>query len=350
MNERETMMNADVRADGQSTETIDLAAVSDPVGDTAVMPVAADDGAPTEAMPAVFGRADDSPTETMDLASAGDTVVMPVAAGDAAPTGVLPAPVASDTVVMPTQDGMDPTREMSAVEAPTEALPVEAQAPSQVEAGVASPDEPTVPIDGPTSIDGSIPDAGPMPEAAGTAIPVGAALPSDGLPSSDGVPLYATQPPVTPMPGAPGNPWIQTPGMGAAPAQPFVQVPVAAPAPLPEPQPKTGPSGPTIVFGVLTLILGVIGMFFGFGVSNSMFGLIDLLRVSPEAFVALCIGGLGVLLVVIAIVWGAAKAAHTRRASAQKDETDKSTANDQRDGASPNARSPRRDGDDTPRE
>lgn len=341
MSERETMMNADVRADGQPTETIDLAAVSDPVGDTVAMPVAADDGAPTEAMPAVFGRADDSPTETMDLASAGDTVVMPVAAGDAALTGALPALVADDTVVMPTQDGMDPTREMSAVEA---------QASAQVEAGAASPDEPTVPIDGPTSIDGSIPGAGPMPEAAGAAIPVGAALPSDGLPSSDGVPLYATQPPVTPMPGAPGNPWIQTPGMGAAPAQPFVQVPVAAPAPLPEPQPKTGPSGPTIVFGVLMLILGVIGMFFGFGVSNSMFGLIDLLRVSPEAFVALCIGGLGVLLVVIAIVWGAAKAAHTRRASAQKDETDKSTVNDQRDGASPNARSPRRDEDDTPRE
>lgn len=296
MSERETMMNTDVRADSQPTETIDLTAVSEPVGDTVVMPVAADDGASTQ---------------VMELAS-------------------------GDTVVMPAQDGTDLTREMSTVEAPTEALPVEAQISAQVEAGAALSDESTVPIGEP------VPSADPVAE-------VGGAVPG-AMPSSEGVPLYATQPPANPMPGVPGNPWGQTPGVAATPAQPFVQVPVTAPAPLPEPQPKTGPSGPTIVFGVLMLNLGVIGMFFGFGVSNSMFGLIDLLRVSPEAFIALCIGGLGVLLVVIAIVWGAAKAAHTRRASAQKDETDRSTVNDQHDGSSPNARSPRRDGDDTSQE
>ena len=138
------------------------------------------------------------------------------------------------------------------------------------------------------------------------------------------VPLYATQPPAGA--GTRGMPGTGGAGQGAAggrpPAggmpfggqqpQPFVQVPVR---PKPEPLRRTGPSVPTIVLGVLGILLGAVTLCFGLGFPTASYALADWIMAyaTPETFLTLCVGGLGVLLLVIAAVWGVVRALRSRR-------------------------------------
>ena len=137
------------------------------------------------------------------------------------------------------------------------------------------------------------------------------------------VPLYATRPPA----GMAGVSSVGTPGAGTAGQQPpqfFVQVP-AQPLVKPEPLRKTGPSVPTIVLGVLGILLGCITLAFGFGFPGVSYALADWMVTSaaPETILALCMGGLGVLLLVIAAVWGVVRAVRNRHtADAGTDSTD----------------------------
>ena len=160
-----------------------------------------------------------------------------------------------------------------------------------------------------------------------TTVAMPAAAPDRGEESTaamPAVPLYATQPPAGA--GTAGDLGAGDAGHGAAgpqaaagatpfgprPDQPFVQV---APQPKPEPLRKTGPSVPTIVLGVLGILLGLVVLGFGLGFPEITYGLADWIIASatPGAFLALSVGGLGVLLLVIAAVWGVARAVRGHR-------------------------------------
>lgn len=129
------------------------------------------------------------------------------------------------------------------------------------------------------------------------------------------VPLYATQPPSGgsaarggSVPQG-GNPWAQ-PG-----PQPFVQVPSQPVTERPVIH-KTGPSGATIVLGVLLAIMGVIAIVFGMETPILSLNLVA----DSRMMVGVIFGAVGGGLVLIAIIWGLVGLIRSKSRSAEGDE------------------------------
>jgi hypothetical protein len=117
-------------------------------------------------------------------------------------------------------------------------------------------------------------DAGYTQDAAHSH-PIGEASHSAGpIPMADDVPLYES---TVPRPMA---------------SQPSIGTPV--------PEPKKGVSTPTIIFGLLGVLIGVIGLAFGVVFPNS---LIPAFASDPQVLVAITCAAVGVVLVIVAIVW-----------------------------------------------
>lgn len=76
--------------------------------------------------------------------------------------------------------------------------------------------------------------------------------------------------------------------------------PAVTPEPSSEPEWKRGPSSPTIVFGVLGLLIGIVGLAFGISFPNPLF---PAMHVDPQIVVAIICAAFGIVLVIIAIVW-----------------------------------------------
>lgn len=66
----------------------------------------------------------------------------------------------------------------------------------------------------------------------------------------------------------------------------------------------TGPSVPTIVFGVMGILVGAFGLLFGLRMPDVTAWM---LGVGPQTITALFFGAVGVALIVIAVVWAIVK-------------------------------------------
>lgn len=84
----------------------------------------------------------------------------------------------------------------------------------------------------------------------------------------------------------------------AAPATPRPDAGVAQPA---------GPAAGTIVFGALALVVGVVALLLGIFLPQDLFSWVD-----PNDLFAVFVGGLGVLLIAIAVIWAVAKGVSSR--------------------------------------
>ncbi|PLS29681.1 hypothetical protein [Bifidobacterium parmae] len=94
----------------------------------------------------------------------------------------------------------------------------------------------------------------------------------------------------------------------AAPAQPAGGARPAAP--VPATIAPTGPSVPTILLGAVGILVGAFGLLLGLrlpDVTAWMFG------IDPQTLTALFFGGIGVVLILVAIIWAIAKAITGRR-------------------------------------
>lgn len=124
------------------------------------------------------------------------------------------------------------------------------------------------------------------------ALPAGASRTDPQADPQDGA---HTDPPVTPPPAA---------------SDPADTVPAAPRPASSEPSRPAGASLPTIVFGLVGILVGGIGLLFGlrFSFLATMFVAVD-----PQTLTAVFVGGVGVLLIVVAIVWGVVKAVAARK-------------------------------------
>ena len=256
-------------------------------------------------------------TQVMDTASA-DTQVMDAQVSDGG---------RADTQVLKTFDGAGdaPTRAMPSVpaEAPTAAMPAAKAAPAPAEASETASDGDAFPrADG--GSDG-IADLGdvPLQEIAEQAVP--------GMESAYEPPMWDAPTAQTPTPGAPGvqepvaatecghrpvsgttqgaepasaNPW------GDGPIPPLWQASEARSETRPEAAAPTGPSVPTIVFGVIGILVGMVGIVCASGLT---YGLFTVQRISVQQMTALFCGALGVLFIAIAVIWGISRAVSNRR-------------------------------------
>lgn len=150
--------------------------------------------------------------------------------------------------------------------------------------------------------------------------PIAQSAQYDATPGSQ-VPLYSAEPPRmqgaqhsgmpsqsgTPQQGNPMNPGNMN-GFQQPPAYPYVQVPRQAPMQSPVVRPK-GPSVMTIVLGVLMILLGLFTAMFGYWMP------INLSQFEPRVLIAVVFGGIGAILLVVAVVWGVSKAIGNRKNS-----------------------------------
>ncbi|MBT1163397.1 hypothetical protein [Bifidobacterium felsineum] len=82
---------------------------------------------------------------------------------------------------------------------------------------------------------------------------------------------------------------------------PAPAVAAAAPVTAAEIQhPKRKASVPTIIFGTLGMVIGVIGLLFGWSFPGL---LIESFYIDPRVLTAIICGGVGVVLVIVAIIW-----------------------------------------------
>lgn len=263
---------------GDEELTEELSRVSDVDFDTKVLPTAITDSEPTTEL----SLSDTGVSET-------DTKVTPIDTGisgtDTEDDLATPLVSSFDTEVLPTVNN----------------TPEQSPEMSRIDTEVSEEDAKTVPIDTQVSrgdMSGSD-ETVEMAAADGLTVPIGQAAQQNATAAGGpAVPLYATQPPTDQA-----HVW---PGQAPQPNQPFVQVAPQAP---PEPLQKTGPSGATIVLGVIALLLGLAGIVFGLRFPNLA---LTMFNMSPQTTLALALGVIGGLLIVFAALWAIIKAVRGR--------------------------------------
>lgn len=151
----------------------------------------------------------------------------------------------------------------------------------------------------------SEPASGPNP-ATSTANPsaMNPATPDSGVKKTDTDASRKASPEPNPASNpAEATPFAPAPQSGTVPPATFPQLmPASGPQPIEAPEPirPTGPSMPTIVFGLMGILLGGIGLLFGLQLpelSSFLFGM------PAQQLTAMIVAAFGVLLIIIAIVW-----------------------------------------------
>ena len=141
------------------------------------------------------------------------------------------------------------------------------------------------------------------------------------VPLSDAIPLAASVPTPTSMPEPTPIPTSTTQREASAPSTPIpplaTAVPAAAPTATPTlaPEPPKGASKPTVVFGLIVLLIGAIGLFAGLNPTLIGAWLYDL---TPQTATAILFASVGAILLVIALIWSIAKAVSNRKTTDHK--------------------------------
>ncbi|NEG55976.1 hypothetical protein [Bifidobacterium platyrrhinorum] len=159
--------------------------------------------------------------------------------------------------------------------------------------------DPSAPVDLDTPLNrlAGVADDEPEPEPEPAAKPEPKAEPgsrADGFPPDGAVPPSGTVPPYArPQSGAmPPNPAAPPASARPAAASPTTIAP-------------TGPSMPTILLGVTGILVGAFGLLLGLRLPDVTTWVIG---VDPQTLTALFFGGVGVMLILVAVIWGIAKA------------------------------------------
>ncbi|MBT1173834.1 hypothetical protein JS528_10920 [Bifidobacterium sp. MA2] len=246
------------------------------VDETRVMPVdsgAAHDADATTVMPAADATSHESD----------ETTVLP-AAPDHAEDGTVTLPTVTPTVPADTEV-MAPAIEVRSQEAEDAQA---TQALEQIPSDLDDFAEPAADADGRSDAEPSAANPlldQPIMNAAYGAVP----------PASVPGPSAADAPDPSGMPDSASGPAVPpAPDVHAAPATPVAK-----------PEPPKGPSVPTIVFGVLGVLLGVVGLFVGLDMDLIGDWLVTL---TPQTVIAVLCAATGALLLVVALIWGIVKA------------------------------------------
>ncbi|KFI97987.1 hypothetical protein [Bifidobacterium stellenboschense] len=81
-------------------------------------------------------------------------------------------------------------------------------------------------------------------------------------------------------------------------------------APAPAAIAPSGPSVPTILLGVVGILVGAFGLLLGLRLPDVT---VWMLGIDPQTLTALFFGGIGVVLILVAVIWAIAKAVAGRR-------------------------------------
>lgn len=99
-------------------------------------------------------------------------------------------------------------------------------------------------------------------------------------------------------------------------SEPAQSEPVQSEPVQPKPQdtqaPKRGASIPTVIFGVLGMLIGVVGLAFGWAFPGL---LIESFYIDPRVLIAVICGAMGVILVLVAIIWAVMGSAKKKQRS-----------------------------------